>query len=164
MPSNPFSKPALNRLKRRFRLAVVMGAPLAFAALTVTATDARADLKVCNDTQTLVGVSVGYRTKGTWVSEGWWRVPKDQCVSVIEGDLNARYYYIHAEDSKTGGRWQGPVFMCTSNKEYKIDGLKNCFSRGYERAGFFEVDTDEQKNWQIRLTDNDANKKEATKP
>ncbi|MEL7272581.1 MAG: DUF1036 domain-containing protein [Pseudomonadota bacterium] len=138
--------------------------PLLLFQVPLTTTPAHADLKVCNDTQTLVGVAVGYRRQGTWVSEGWWRVPKDKCVSVIEGDLNARYYYIHAEDSKTGGRWQGPVFMCTSNKEFKIDGLKNCFSRGFERAGFFEVDTDAQKNWQIRLTENNATKKEATNP
>ncbi|MEM9734877.1 MAG: DUF1036 domain-containing protein [Pseudomonadota bacterium] len=137
-------------------------APFLLATAPLTITEARADLKVCNDTKTLVGVAVGYRQQGTWISEGWWRVPEDTCVSVIKGDLNSRYYYIHAEDSKTGGRWQGPVFMCTSNKEFKIDGLKNCFSRGFERAGFFEVDTDAQKNWQIRLTEKNASKKEST--
>ena len=53
------------------------------------------------------------------------------------------------------GRWRGPVFMCSSNKQYKINGVKDCFARGYERTGFFEVDTGDQKNWQVRLTEAD---------
>ena len=70
---------------------------------------------------------------------------------MIEGTLNARYFYLHAEDSVTGGQWRGPVFMCTSSKEFKIEGLENCFARGHERAGFFEIDTGQQTNWQVRL-------------
>ncbi len=93
--------------------------------------------------------------------EGWWRIPSKVCTSVIEGDLNSRYFYLHGEDSETGGRWRGPVFLCTSSKEFKIEGRKNCFARGYERTGFFEVDTGDQKNWQVRLTETNQTKKDA---
>ncbi len=121
---------------------------------------AHADLKVCNNTKSLVGVSVGYREKGDWTVQGWWRIPPEVCASLVEGDLSSRYYYLHAEDADTGGRWRGPVFMCTSSKQYKIKGLKDCFARGFERTGFFEVDTGNQKSWQVRLNEADQTKKE----
>ncbi|MEL6947269.1 MAG: DUF1036 domain-containing protein, partial [Pseudomonadota bacterium] len=50
-----------------------------------TTNPARADLRVCNDTQAMVGVAVGYRNKTGWISEGWWRIPAETCASVIEG-------------------------------------------------------------------------------
>ena len=43
--------------------------------------------------------------------------------------------------------------MCTRNKEFTIRGIEDCLSRGYDRSGFFEVDTGEQKGWTIQLTD-----------
>ena len=131
------------------------------SGVTALPNTASADLKVCNNTSSLVGVSVGYRLKDGWMTEGWWRIPAKICTSVIEGDLTSRYFYLHAEESETGGRWRGPVFMCTSNKEFKIKGLKDCFARGYERNGFFEVDTADQKNWQVRLTEANQSKKDA---
>ena len=133
-------------------------AALFCAALGFWSTEARADLQVCNDTDSLTGVAIGYRGADDWVMEGWWRIPKGVCASLIEGDLASRYFYLFAEDAETGEQWRGPVFMCTSNKEFKIEGLKNCFARGYERTGFFEIDTGSQKNWQVRL--NEAERRE----
>ena len=53
-----------------------------------------------------------------------------------------------------GGEWKGKAFMCTSDREFKIDGRQDCFVRGYERTGFFEVDTGKDaKNWTVQLTD-----------
>ena len=121
---------------------------------------ALADLKVCNDTKSLTGVAIGYRGDKDWVMEGWWRIPAGVCAPLIEGDLTSRYFYLYAEDADTGGQWRGPVFMCTSAKEFRIEGLKDCFARGYERTGFFEIDTESQKNWQVRLTEANQNKKE----
>ena len=115
--------------------------------------EARADFRLCNNTQSLIGVSIGYRTKEGWVTEGWWRVPANSCASLIEGQLSSRFFYVYAEDADQGGQWRGPVFMCTSDKEFKIKGIKDCFARGYERTGFFEVDTAEQSNWMVRLTE-----------
>lgn len=124
---------------------------LLFAAFF--AGSAHADLRVCNDTSKPLGVSIGYKQNGTWTSEGWWRVPEESCSALIEGDLSSRFYYLHAEDAAGKDRWLGRVFMCTSPKKFKINGLEDCFARGFERSGFFEVDTGEQKNWQVRLSD-----------
>jgi uncharacterized membrane protein len=31
--------------------------------------------------------------------------------------------------------------------------VENCLARGYDRTGFFEVDTGEQKDWRVQFTD-----------
>ena len=121
--------------------------------LPFAAAPAHADFKVCNDTSTQVGVSIGYRKTEGWVTEGWWLVPGQACATVIPGKLKSRYFYVFAEDEKSGGQWRGPVFMCTSNREFRIKGLKDCYARGHEQMGFFEVDTGQQATWQVRLTE-----------
>lgn len=123
-------------------------------AAALQAPAARADFRLCNDTRSLVGVAIGYRDKEGWITEGWWRIPAESCASLIEGRLNSRFYYVFGEDADKGGQWRGGVFMCTSNKEFKIRGTEDCYARGYERTGFFEVDTtSERSNWLVRLTE-----------
>ncbi len=127
----------------------VLGAPLLTA---VSASPARADFRVCNATQSLVGVAIGYRGKNGWVTEGWWHVDGSTCKTLIEGPLLSRYYYLYAEDAERGGRWDGPVNMCVAEKEFNIRGVNDCFKRGFQRAGFQEYDTGEQANWMVQLT------------
>ena len=114
---------------------------------------ANADFRICNDTRNLVGVALGYREKGNWITEGWWQVPGETCATLIEGNLNSRFYYLYAEDADRGGQWRGDIFMCTSEHQFRVDGVENCFARGYQRTGFFEVDTSEKDSWMVRLTE-----------
>lgn len=114
---------------------------------------AKADLRICNDTSSLVGVAIGYRNDGEWVSEGWFQVQGNSCNALIEGTLNSRFYYIYAEDSSQGGQWRGDIFLCTDEVEFKIEGVKDCFKRGFTKSGFFEIDTGNQANWLVRLTE-----------
>ena len=65
----------------------------------------------------------------------------------------ARYYYIYALDYDRGGEWSGQAFMCSRDKEFTIKGTENCLARGFDRTGFFEVDTGEQRAWTVQLTD-----------
>ena len=65
---------------------------------------------------------------------------------MLKGNLVARYYYVYAVDYDRGGEWMGPAFMCTRDKEFTIRGIANCLARGYDRTGFFEVDTGEQSH------------------
>src|SRR6478609_1922462 len=75
----------------RSRCAVAVAAML-MALPFVGATPARADFRVCNATQNLVGVGIGYRTKAGWVTEGWWHVDGSSCKTLIEGPLASRFY------------------------------------------------------------------------
>ncbi|MEK2481532.1 DUF1036 domain-containing protein, partial [Lactobacillus acidophilus] len=88
--------------------ALILLSPLALAAGTQAA---RADFRVCNATQNLVGVAIGYRANAGWVTEGWWHVEGSTCKTLIEGPLSSRYYYLYAEDAERGGRWDGPINM-----------------------------------------------------
>jgi uncharacterized membrane protein len=129
---------------------------LACAAGMAVATPAFADFRVCNATQGLVGVAIGYRASAGWVTEGWWHVEGSTCKTLIEGALSSRYYYLYAEDAERGGRWDGPVNMCVAEREFKIAGAGDCFARGFQRAGFQEYDTREQASWMVQLTDEPA--------
>jgi uncharacterized membrane protein len=114
---------------------------------------AHADFKLCNNTSSRIGVAIGYKDDKGWVSEGWWNVASQTCEVLLKGPLVARFYYVHALDYDRGGEWGGKSFMCTADKIFTIRGEGDCPSRGYKRSGFFEVDTNEEKDWTVRLTD-----------
>ncbi|MEJ5085775.1 DUF1036 domain-containing protein [Brucella pseudogrignonensis] len=137
------------------RLPVFFGlfSSVLIGALGMTSMEARADFRVCNSTQNLVGVAIGYRAKAGWVTEGWWHIDGSTCKTLIEGPLTSRYYYLYAEDSQSGGRWEGKVNMCVAEKEFRITGVQDCFARGFQRNGFQEYDTGEQSSWMVQLTD-----------
>ena len=156
-------KTLVSKILKRFNFIPAMAAAgLMIAGLSLLPSTARAEFKVCNKSDSLIGVAIGYKQGEEWITEGWWRIPPDICSSIVEGDLTSRYFYLHAESVDADGKWRGPVFMCTSNVEFKILGVKDCFARGYERTGFFEVDTAEQKSWQVRLTNDNQTKKDET--
>ena len=114
---------------------------------------AQADLRICNNTSSRVGVSLGYRDGAGWITEGWWNLSPRACETLLRGTLAARFYYVHALDYDRGGEWNGKSVMCTRNREFTIRGTEDCLARGYDRASFFEVDTGEQKSWTIQLTE-----------
>ncbi len=123
-------------------------------------TPALAGLRVCNQTGKTVSIALGYRAEQGWKSEGWWVAPPDTCSSVFQGDLNSRYYYLFAADDISGGTWDGEIFMCTRDESFTILGVEDCLARGYERTGFFEVDTQSRSNWTLQLTENEINSPE----
>lgn len=114
--------------------------------------EAKAELRICNTTTSRIGVSLGYRDPQGWVTEGWWNIAPKACETMLKGTLAARYYYLHAVDYDKGGEWGGKDFLCTRDREFTIRGADNCFSRGFDRVGFFEVDTGEQPGWTVQLT------------
>lgn len=126
---------------------------VSFGASALSSAPARADFRVCNATQDLVGVSIGYRARAGWITEGWWAIEASTCKTLIEGPLESRYYYLYAEDGVRGGRWDGPVSMCIAELQFKITGVNDCYARGFQKAGFREYDTGNQTNWMVQLVD-----------
>jgi uncharacterized membrane protein len=112
-----------------------------------------ADFRLCNNTGSRVGVALGYKDADGWTTEGWWNVSARTCDTLLRGELVARYYYIYAIDYDRGGEWSGHAFMCSREKEFTIRGTENCLARGYDKTGYFEVDTNEQRSWTVQLTD-----------
>jgi uncharacterized membrane protein len=126
---------------------------LAAATLLASASPAAADFRLCNNTSSRVGIAVGYKDAQGWTTEGWWNLPARSCETVLKGNLVARYYYVYAIDYDRGGEWMGQAYMCTRDKEFTIRGIGDCLARGYDRTGFFEVDTGEQRAWTVQLTE-----------
>ena len=88
-------------------LLLVAAAPVAAA---LSATPALADFRVCNATQNLVGVAIGYRAKTGWVTEGWWHIDGSTCKTLIEGALSSRGSCTHGPDHGSGrGSEEKPV-------------------------------------------------------
>ncbi|MDB5533644.1 MAG: uncharacterized protein JWO28_1959 [Hyphomicrobiales bacterium] len=122
-------------------------------ALTAFGGAARADFRLCNNATTRVSVSLSYTDGSGWVTEGWWNLKSGGCEVLLRGALAAQFYYVYAMDER-GGEWKGKAFMCTRDREFRIEGRENCLVRGFDRTGFFEIDTGKDaKNWTVQLTD-----------
>ena len=135
------------------RLTAGLMPALAFAVLFLWNGSAAADFRLCNNTSSRVGIALGYKDAEGWTTEGWWNVSSRSCETLLRGTLVARYYYIYALDYDRGGEWSGQAFMCSRDKEFTIKGTENCLARGFDRTGFFEVDTGEQRAWTVQLTE-----------
>ena len=133
------TKAAFQRL-----LILTLFAPLLgmLSLITLMTESAQADLRVCNQTSSRVGLAVGYRDPQGWLTEGWFNLRPNNCESVLKGELNFKYYYIHGVDYDRGGEWSGRSFMCTNEREFSIRGIENCLVRGFDRTGFFEISGD----------------------
>jgi uncharacterized membrane protein len=123
------------------------------AAMALAPASARADFHICNNTGSRVGVAIGYKDSDGWTTEGWWNLSARSCETLLKGTLVARYYYIYAIDYDRGGEWSGHAYMCTRDKEFTIRATQDCLARGFDRTGFFEVDTSEQRSWTVQLTE-----------
>lgn len=148
--TDPDTGPQLQR-RRQLRSRLLAAAALLAASTAI----AHADLKLCNSTESRIGVAIGYQDKDGWATEGWWNVGSQTCETLLKGAVPSRFIYVYAVDYDRGGEWVGKNFMCTSDKSFAIRGVQDCPNRGYKRTGFFEVDTGEAKDWTIRLTDPD---------
>ncbi|PIT04302.1 membrane protein [Bradyrhizobium nitroreducens] len=126
---------------------------LVIAWLCLFSSPASADFRLCNNTSSRVGIALGYKDAEGWTTEGWWNISSRSCETLLRGTLVARYYYIYAIDYDRGGEWSGQAFMCSRDKEFTIRGTEDCLARGYDRTGYFEVDTGEQRAWTVQLTD-----------
>jgi uncharacterized membrane protein len=146
----PDSSPPIARLHRT---TAAWLAALAFVLMGFASSPAAADFRLCNNTSSRVGIALGYKDAEGWTTEGWWNVSSRACETLLRGTLVARYYYIYALDYDRGGEWSGQAFMCSRDKEFTIKGTENCLARGFDRTGFFEVDTGDQRAWTVQLTD-----------
>lgn len=142
-----------NRILPRRATAPALLSALALLAMCLWTSPAAADFRLCNNTSSRVGIALGYKDAEGWTTEGWWNVSSRACETLLRGTLVARFYYIYALDYDRGGEWSGQAFMCSRDKEFTIKGTENCLARGFDRTGFFEVDTGEQRAWTVQLTE-----------
>ena len=126
---------------------------LALAALALAAWTgpAAADLRVCNRTTYMLNVALGSAAGDGFRTEGWWSIAANGCQSVIRGPLQSRFVYLYAADIDGRGVAGGDVEMCVLRRSFEIDGIGDCWRRGYEAAGFAEIDTLDFEGWTVFL-------------
>jgi len=123
------------------------------ALILLAAVPAQAAFKVCNKADVAARVAFGHFDGKAWVSEGWWTIPSQKCETLLKKPLNARYYYLYGTDGGSG-TWSGGTHFCTASVgPFHISGRGNCAERGYDRKGFFPVDTGNDVNWTQWLSD-----------
>jgi len=130
---------------RRFAAALIL--------LACAMAPAWADFAVCNKSAHTAKLAFG-RFNGTdWMSEGWWMIAPGKCQTLFSGTLKARYYYLYASDGGAG-TWDGSKGFCVgAGAKFAIVGRGHCAARGYDRKGFFEVDTGQKAGWVHNLSD-----------
>lgn len=132
------------------RAGVVLGVVLALAS----AGAARAEFSVCNQTLDVVNVAIGHLVGGDFTTEGWWTIGSNACASVIRDDLAVRHIFVFATDVFGQPLLDGTVPMCLADDKFKIvPGTGSCWERGYREDEFFDVDTQDQSDWRLFLTE-----------
>lgn len=134
-------------------LAAPMRATLAALVMLLLALPCRAAFLVCNKTAHETKVALGRFDGSAWSSEGWWTVAPKACEKLIAGPLDARYYYLYATDGGTGS-WDGKNGFCVAPADkFAIKGRSDCAKFGYDRKGFFEIDTGQARDYTQNLSD-----------
>ncbi len=124
-----------------------------YALILLAAVPAHADFKLCNKADVSARVAFGQFDGKAWASQGWWTIPPQKCETLLSKPLNARYYYLYGTDGGSG-TWNGGTYFCTAAiGPFLISGRGNCAGRGYDRKGFFAVDTGDNLSWTQWLSD-----------
>ncbi len=119
---------------------------------SLTALPAHAAFKLCNKTGQPVRSAIGRFDGTNWTSEGWWTVAPRTCTALLTGPLQGRFYYLYATDGGAG-IWEGKTRFCVApEKRFKSVGRGTCAARGFDRRGFFEVDTGNKPDWTQTLS------------
>ena len=114
---------------------------------------AQAALTVCNKSAQTVRAAVGLFSGTDWTSRGWWAIAPKACATAVPAALNSRFYYLFAADGSSGS-WGGAHGFCVASTEkFEIKGRSNCARRGFDRKGFFEIDTGSQADYTQSLAD-----------
>ena len=125
---------------------------LGLLGLACSAGPALAGFSVCNKTGQPVRTSIGRFDGTNWTSEGWWTVKPNGCTALLNGPLQGRYYYLYATDG-AAGIWDGKTNFCVApDKRFRSVGRTDCGKRGFDRRGFFEVDTGKKPDWTQTLS------------
>ncbi len=123
-----------------FVFTLVSGQPAETDTQTAGEPSGDGGLEICNRTEDVQSISIGYEGPDGWTSEGWWNIDPDACATPVQGDLQNRYYYFRAEVN--GGPFEGEgYYFCTDPAEYTIVGDEDCEARGYASESFSEIDT-----------------------
>lgn len=110
---------------------------------------ADARLEVCNQTDLVLMVAVGYDTEeGRTASEGWWRIYPGYCEVPVDVAMLEGSYYLHAESNPRSTmpvdafNWGDEKPLCVELADFRIPDGNFC-NEGNIVVNFNQID----KNW-----------------
>jgi uncharacterized membrane protein len=134
------------------RTNLIFAVALGLAGLPCFAGSALASFSVCNKTGQDVRAALGRFDGTNWTSEGWWTVKAGGCAALLTGPLQGRFYYLYATDG-AAGIWDGKTHFCVApDRRFKAVGRDGCARHGFDRRGFFAVDTGKKPDWTQTLS------------
>ncbi|NCG10565.1 MAG: DUF1036 domain-containing protein [Alphaproteobacteria bacterium] len=118
-------------------------------------------LQLCNDTPHLVWSAIGFVSKDNFTTQGWLKIPSDECIRAINKSLLDRYYFVYAEAVDKQGKlllqggkpliWGGTFNLCTKPTRFTIEGRNECAEKGFDKTGFMKIDTGKEQKWIMRF-------------
>jgi len=101
--------------------------------LLLTANRADARLEVCNQTDLVLMVVVGYdTTEARTVTEGWWRIYPGMCEVPVDVSLLKGSYFVHAESNPRSTMpddaftWGEQTRLCVKLSDFRTPNGKQC--------------------------------------
>ena len=126
----------------------------AAAAMILGSFPAQAALTICNKSTlpTRVALRDDLTAPTGPAKAGGRSRSKHSVPAFLTGPLDARYYYLYATDGGAG-IWEGKTHFCVAPQEkFLAPGRGDCAKRGFDRRGFFEMDTGGSADWTQTLS------------
>lgn len=118
----------------------------ALSALIALGQPARADLQLCNRMSYVVEAAIGVEDKGIATTRGWFRIDPGQCRNVLQGEIQAESYYLHARVLAVYGAsplpQAGHTELCVgheSKENFHIPSARICTRPGQRLVRFTAV-------------------------
>ena len=110
------------------KLGTIAAANVALAMLA--ATQAAAELTLCNRTSYQMEAAIGLEKRANVATRGWFRMDPGQCRQVVDGALDADMVYLHARTPPVYGTaplpQNGQAEFCIRDGDFDIPNARGC--------------------------------------
>ena len=103
---------------------------LGVALAAIAASEARADLKICNRMSYVVEAAIGVEDRNTTATRGWFRINPASCRVVMQGAVSADRLLLHARALPVYGASPAPQNgtdnLCIAPNDFLIAAARQC--------------------------------------
>lgn len=80
--------------------------------------DISSGVQFCNTSKyEYIHIAINHWENGSWYREGWWKIPRGDCMRVLSSIQNQTMYYYAYSGSV---EWSGPKKFCTVSSAFRI--------------------------------------------
>lgn len=102
-----------------------------------------ADFQLCNRTSYVVEAAIGLEDKSSVTTRGWFRTDPGQCRNVLQGDVQADGFYLHARTLAIYGSAPlpqgGQAELCVAQDNFTLTNARLCARAGQRLVRFTAV-------------------------